>query len=305
MDFFEIEAFLALSESLHFARAATKINLSPSALSRLIFRLEEDMGVILVDRNTRTVKLTEEGETFLEFARETILLRDNMRLRIGKHDERLRGVLRIYASVTACYSILPPFVEALKSEHPEVRLSIETGDPADAAEAIRDGRVELALGALPLGGFPDLHSYSVRKTPLVFISSSSGEYGNLDLPPNDDTKLELILSTVPLILPKSGLARDRFNKWIQIRNIKAHIVAETEGNEAILALCRLGLGLGLVPRLVLENGPFAEGLALYHAGCDFGDYDIGFVQKSSTTGTDTAQRFRQTLTELIQRTYPE
>lgn len=307
MDFHELEAFLALAETLHFARAAAQVHISPSALSRLLGRLEEELDVPLFERDTRRVTLTDEGAAFLQFARDAIHKRDDLLLQIGERDDRLRGILRIYASVTACYSILPPFVETLSREHPALRLSVETGDPSDAADAVREGRVELALDALPEGGFKDLDCFSVQKTPLVFVSSTTGIYGHLDLPqdgkPGAPKKLEEILSSTPLILPKMGLARERFERWVKSHGIKPNIAAETAGNEAILALGRLGLGLGLVPRLVLENGPFAEGLVIYGAGPDFGDYDIGFVQKPATTGTDAAKKFRTAIADIIRRTY--
>jgi LysR family positive regulator for ilvC len=304
MDFFQIEAFLALSETKHFSRAAAIIHLSPSALSRMIGRLEEELGVILFERDTRRVSLTEDGETFLAFARETIHNRDDLRLQIGKRDGHLRGILRIYASVTACYSILPPFVEALNSGHPELRLSVETGDPADAVDAVREGRVELALGAIPPEGFPDLQFFSVKKSPLVFVSSSTGPYRNLDISGDHSRNLEMVLGKTPLILPKTGLARERFNRWTRTHGIKPSIVAETEGNEAILALGRLGLGLGFVPRIVLENSPFADGMKVYNSGEDFGDYDIGFVQKTGDTGSESVRSLRMVLSDVIQHIYP-
>ena len=313
MDFHGLEAFVALAETLHFARAAARMHLSPSALSRLLSRLEEELGVPLFERDTRRVVLTEEGADFLLFARETIHRRDDLCLRLGERDDKLRGILRVYASVTACYSILPPFAEAISREQPRIRLSVETGDPSGAAAAVREDRAELALDALPSGGFPDLDCHSVRKTPLVFISATTGAYGNLDLPPDGsdsdpeeqaDKKLEQVLSSVPLILAKTGLARDRLDRWARNRGIKPTIAAETAGNEAILALGRLGLGLGLVPRLVLENGPFAEGLTLYHAGPEFGEYEIGFVQKSPNSGTASMRKLRSAVADIIERTYP-
>jgi LysR family positive regulator for ilvC len=312
MDFHELEAFLALADTLHFARAAAQVYLSPSALSRLLSRLEEEVGVSLFERDTRQVSLTPEGETFLAFARETIHRRDDLKLRLGERDDSLHGILRVYASVTACYSILPPLVEALSREHPALKLSIETGDPSDAADAVREGRAELALDALPPSGFRDLSCYSVRKTPLVFVTSLSGAYSKIELALDSpsakhqgllsasmDKKLTRVLSSVPLILPRTGLARDRFDRWIRTHGIKPEIAAETAGNEAVLALARLGLGLGLVPRLVLENGPFAEGLVLYNAGPEFGDYEIGFVQKQASSGTDAAAYHQDNLSDKL------
>lgn len=287
MDFHELEAFLALSDSLHFARAADTMHLSPSALSRLIARLEEETGARLVSRDARRVSLTADGEHFRDFARESLHRKEDLALRLSSTDTRLRGIVRVYASVTACYSILPPFVAALSATHPELRLSVETGDPASASDAIREGRAELAVSAIPPGGFADLESHSVRKTPLVFASSGAGAFGSLDLaraPFPGSAHLERAISGLPVILPRSGLARQRFDLWIKNRFDRVglerpQIAAETAGNEALLALARLGLGLALVPRLVLDNTPFADGLTIYSTGPDFGDYDIGIVHR--------------------------
>jgi len=307
MDFHELEAFDALAKYLHFAKAAQAIHTSPSALSRLVCRLEEELGSRLFERDTRRVALTEDGEAFLAFARDSLHRRDDLRLRIGKRDEKLRGILRVYASVTACYTILPPLVALLSADHPELRLTIHTGDPARAEDAVREGRAELGLTALPEGGFPDLDCFSVRRSPLVYAARANGPYGRLALTLEGRKAgaaaaraLAEALPGIPLILPAAGLARDRFDRWTRERGIKARIAAEAEGNEAVLALAHLGLGLGLAPKLVLDSGPFAEGLVLYGAG--LGDYDIGFVQKNGEAGGE-AQKRRQAIDEILKRAY--
>jgi LysR family positive regulator for ilvC len=101
------------------------------------------------------------------------------------------------------------------------------------------------------------------------------------------------------------LARERFDRWTRDRSVKPRVAAETAGNEAILALARLGLGLGLVPRLVLENGPFAAGLVLYAAGSAFGDYDIGFTLRSPGTGSEAEKRLRAAIGALLETAYPQ
>lgn len=318
MDFNSLRAFIALSESLHFARAAYKVHLSPSALSRLISRLEDEVQTPLFERDTRQVSLTPAGKEFLAFARESLLRLEELEVSLNQSETQFQGTLRVYASVTACYSILPEFVEALAKKYPAVRLSVETGDPAGAAEAIRENRAELAVAAIPGEGFSDLAYYSVRKTPLVFASSKNGLYGNLALPhtqgspilPFSNEKLFSILSTTPLILPLEGLSRQRFDTWakkMQETNkgtTHLEITAEAAGNEALLALARLGLGLALVPRLVLDNSPFSEGLVLYEAGPDFGEYDIGFLMQKNGDGSSPSVKRRAMIAELITHTFP-
>jgi len=314
MDFHELEAFVSLARHLHFARAAAAVHTSPSGLSRLLSRLEEELGVRLFERDTRKVELTEEGESFLSFAQESLHRRDDLRLRLNAGGGKLRGLLRVYASVTACYSILPPFAAALAAAYPEIRLSVETGDPAGAEEHVREGRVELSLVAIPPKGFSDLDCFSVRRSPLVLTASAAGSYGDLDLkrtaepgfpPAERDRLFRHAISAAPMIVARTGLSRERFDRWVRERSIKPHVAAETAGNEAILALARLGLGLGLVPRIVLENSPFSQGLVIYEAGSEFGEYDIGFVQRPVGSGSEANRRLRSAVLELLTSTYPD
>jgi LysR family positive regulator for ilvC len=291
MDFVELEAFVALAQHLHFAKAAEALNASPSTLSRIVGRLEEDVGARLFERDTRRVALTAAGRTFLAFAEESLRGRTQLRQSLDSLDGRLRGTLRVYASVTACYTILPPLVEALAREHPELKLSVETGDPADAEGVLREGRVDLALAALPEGGFPGMDCFSVRKTPLVFVAAQGLVGGQ-----GPDW------ATVPLILPRRGLARDRFDRWARQQDLHVHLAAETAGNEAILALARLGQGLGLVPRIVLDNSPFSEGLQVWVPDPDLGNYDIGFVLPPWKPGSDRG--LRTAVLGLLPRVYP-
>jgi len=67
----------------------------------------------------------------------------------------------------------------------------------------------------------------------------------------------------------------------------------------LLALARLGLGLALIPHLVLDNSPFSEGLTIYQAGSHFGDYDIGFIQQPSKLPDSR----KQAIADLITRVY--
>jgi LysR family positive regulator for ilvC len=70
----------------------------------------------------------------------------------------------------------------------------------------------------------------------------------------------------------------------------------------VLALAHLGFGLGLVPRLVLENGPFAAGLVLYAASEELGDYDIGFVWREAPADARQA-RPGTAIGEILARAY--
>ena len=293
MNFYELEAFLALAKTLHFGKTASKLNMSPSALTRLISRLEEELGVSLFDRNNRQIYLTEQGKIFEKFAQESLSKRADLKVSLSGNGERIEGVLPLYASVTACYTVLPDFIKRLTEKYPGIQLSVETGDPAAAISAVKENRALLAIGAIPETGLASMETVSVVKTPLVYAASKNGPYTKLEGSPQD------ILSSVPLVLPKAGLARSCFDKWIKSRNVKPIIAAETEGNEAILAIAQLGLGIGLVPQIVLENGPYRGEFIIHTAGNILGYYDVGFIRKATISGTTSSRRIQEAVENIL------
>lgn len=293
MNFYELEAFLALAKTLHFGKTASKLNMSPSALTRLISRLEEELGVSLFDRNNRQIYLTDQGKIFEKFAQESLSKRADLKVSLSGNGERIEGVLPLYASVTACYTVLPDFIKRLTEKYPGIQLSVETGDPAAAISAVKENRALLAIGAIPETGLASMETVSVVKTPLVYAASKNGSYTKLEGSPQD------ILSSVPLVLPKAGLARSRFDKWIKSRNVKPIIAAETEGNEAILAIAQLGLGIGLVPQIVLENGPYKGEFIIHTAGNILGYYDVGFIRKATISGTTSSRRIQEAVESIL------
>ncbi len=293
MNFYELEAFLELSKTLHFARSAEKLNVSPSALSRIITRLEEETGTLFFERDNRSVTLTKNGAAFADFARTCIEKRDDLHATLSQKHTSVAGTLHVFASVTACYSVMPPFIKRLNERYPDIHLSIETGDPALAPASIKSGRAELAVAAIPEHGFVGFDTVPVLRTPLVFAASTGGRYAEVSGSPQD------IVSSVPLILPKAGLARERFNLWVESRNVHPVIAAETEGNEAIMALVQLGLGIGLVPQIVLTNGPYINGFTCHTAGNALGYYEVGFIQRLQTGGSEGVRRMRDAVTSVL------
>ena len=293
MNFYELRAFIALSDDLHFGKAASELNMSPSALSRLISRLEDEVQTVLIDRSNRQVQLTQDGRTFYNFAKESTEKYKDMLQEISSGKDVLKGTLHLYASVTACYSVLPEFIKKFTAKYPEIQLSVETGDPAGAIEAVKNGSAALAVAAIPEKGLASMQTVSVLKTPLVYAAAKNGPFTQIYGSPQD------IVSSVPLVLPKTGLARTRFDKWIKSRNVKPNIAAETEGNEAILSLVQLGLGIGLVPQIVLENGPYKDEFVIHQAGNALGWYDVGFIRKADITGTTMTRRLHQAVENVL------
>ncbi len=83
LDLRQLDAFVAVAEELHFGRAAARIHIAQSPLSRIIQKLESELGTLLFVRNNRNVRLTPAGEALLDGARDLLDLADLVAARVA------------------------------------------------------------------------------------------------------------------------------------------------------------------------------------------------------------------------------
>ncbi len=120
----ELEVFHCVTKHASYAKAAEELSLSPSAVSRIVSRLEERLGARLVQRTTRKLSLTEVGQAF--HARTTQILADLAEAQEEAQQETLkpRGTLRVTASVVFGQLHVAPLFERLLGAHPELTLDL-------------------------------------------------------------------------------------------------------------------------------------------------------------------------------------
>ena len=248
-----LRQFVELSRALHFGRAAQACHVSPSALSRSVQRLELQLGEQLFERQHHNVTLTPTGEAFRRHA--LSVLEEWKRFeaeRAGSHGV-LTGTVHVYCTVTAAQSIVPDLIGRVRRAHPSIRIELATGYAADAIEQLRGGDIDVSVAALPSRLPAGIVSRLLTTTPVVFVGP------NVEGPVGEAIRSRPIdWSAVPLVLPAHGLAREYADRWLGRRRITPTVYAEIQGHEAILALVALGCGVGVVPRLVLENSALRD-----------------------------------------------
>ncbi len=256
-----LNAFIKTAELLHFGRASRACNLSPSALTRTIQRLEEEIGQPLFLRDNRSVALTAAGTELLGYARNTVLEWKSFQKSMASTNHQVSGTLSLYASVSAVYSLLPRLLETYRSSHPEVQLELRTGDAEKAVEQVLSGEIDLAVAALPDRKQAQLEFMPLAETPLVFIA------------PNPLDRIDF--SQTPLVVPQSGVARHRLDVWLKEHGILPTISSEVSGNEALIAMVRLGAGVGIVPKLALDRSPFLGEVCVVKNSPNLAPYVVG------------------------------
>ncbi len=268
MDFHSLELFLNLSNTLHFGKTSGACHISPSALSRTIQRLEDEIGQPLFIRDKRSVTLSAAGLNFKRFAQETVDRWEQFRNSLIQED--LRGEIMLYGSVTAAYGVLSDLFSTFRDLYPQIHLRLETGDSAQAVERVAEGLADVAVAAKPDVLPKNLLFKTLAVTALRFIGPvvACNVTSMIDIDP-------IPWEEVPLILAGRALSRRRVEEWFRGHGFRPNIYAEVAGHEAILSMVRLGCGVGAVPELVIENSIFKDDVRLLEVTPELPPYDVG------------------------------
>lgn len=281
MDIRSLTLFLHLADSLHFGRTSRACNITRSGLTRTIQRLEQDLDDQLFLRNNRSVQLTETGRLFREYASDVVHRYRSLKTNIAA-DNRLRGELSIYCSVTAILSILPSILNTFRREYPDIHLKLSTGDAAMAMTRLENGEADITIAALPEHLPAHIKFLRLLETPLIFIGPDNRE--------NSDAPIEKWLKQ-GVIMPERGLSRIRCERWFAEKKIHPEIYSYVAGNEAMIAVVAMGGGVGVVPELVLENSPLRRQVTTLHATPELEPFDVGICTTKSSRGNPIISAF--------------
>ncbi len=268
MDNRDLKLFKHLTSSLHFGQTSRACHVTPSALTRIIQRLEEELGETLFFRDNRSVSLTAAGRVFRLYADDALQRYEMLRGDLSM-EEGLGGEITLYCSVTAAYSILPAIFQKFRSVHPGVHINLQTGDAALALTKLQNKEVDITVAALPDSLPERVEVLEILETPLVFIVPSA-------FPETIQYQEERVdWSRTPVIIANFGLSRERTDRWFLEKNIVPNVYAQVAGNEAIIAMVALGCGVGVVPGLVLEKSPLQEQIDVVAVSPELESFSIG------------------------------
>lgn len=279
-----LEQFLALADTLHFGQASNACHISISALSRNIRSLEDELGVLLFSRDNRTVALTPEGEKFQTYARATTQGWQSIRNELADHSNELLGEVSMYCSVTAAYTILFDLLNNFRVTYPGIELKLHTGNPDLSITRIIEGREDITIAAHPKSLPRGVIFKPVTISPLLFIAPKEQSD---NIPRDPDVPLSAPhgakkWANVPMILSEGGLARNRIDAWFKTMGVTPRIYAQVAGFEAIVSMVSLGLGIGVVPKIVLDNSPMVNRIQVLKVKPELESYNIGlFTMKKN------------------------
>lgn len=229
-----LRAFVAVVESGGFSQAAERLLRGQSAVSLQIKRLEDRLGVRLLDRGPRHVTLTSEGELILDHARRILSLNDELVSRL--REPELSGLVRLGAPEDFATSHLPSVLARFSRSHPRVALEVTCELTLELLQRFQAGGLDLALVKRePMG---HLGGVRVWREPLVWVASGRAVCETPDA-------LPLVVSPRPCVYRKRATdALDTQGRPWRI----AYTCGSLTGNHAAV---RAGLGVTVLPKAMV------------------------------------------------------
>lgn len=249
MNLRHLEVLEAVAEAGTFTGAAQHLYLTQSAVSHAIAELERQTGSALFDRLPRGVRLTPCGVLLLEEAKVILSSCRDLAGRMDRLEEA--APIELVSSITIASFWLPQILHRLQGRRPDLQVRVRVVSAAAATNIMRKGEADLALieGVAPEG---------------PFLSEGFGSYRlwaacapDFPLPPEALTPH--CFCAMPLLLREPGSAiRDKLDSTLYLAGQTAHHVWESVNSTALLEAAKAGLGITVLPELLLRE-PLAQG----------------------------------------------
>jgi DNA-binding transcriptional LysR family regulator len=165
-----VEAFYWVATLKSVSRAAEKLFLTQSAMSARIAALEEELGVLLLDRRDKQFRLTVAGGRFVGYSQKLLAMQREIKAEMGSGLE-VPESLRVGAIESALHSWLIPWIETLRREQPGLALELTVETTPVLMDQVQRGALDLVFAALPAGG-DGVRTKSLPAMPMVFVGQA-------------------------------------------------------------------------------------------------------------------------------------
>ncbi len=277
MDIQGIQAFLTVSATGSFSRAAETLFLTQPAISKRIQTMEHSLGITLFDRVGKTVRLTEAGHALLPACQRIIdEIAESQRI-ISNLRKTTSGTLQLATSHHIGLHRLPAVLRKYSVRFPDVELKLSFMDSEEACQQIINGNIELALITLPDASDDRLEMKPVWHDPLTIVVSTQHALAA------DSARTKSKLLEHAAILPSRGTyTRKLIDQALGI-NESVNTLLETHYLETIKAMVQAGLGWSMLPLSMLDDSLAALDIKHVHT-----TRQLGFVTHSMRTNSNAA-----------------
>jgi len=241
MKFEDLDAFVHVARQGGFSRAATEMRIAQSALSRRVTRLEHELGVRLLARHGRGVRLTEHGMVLLDRAAGLMTELQSIEHDLLSLATEPAGDVRIALPPTTAQVMVPLVVAELREKFPRIKLHVREGFSGFIHDWVVEGKVDLAVLYNPEPS-AEVQITPFLREPLYLVAPTAGPAPPDRLLKDGSVRLKQ-LGALPLILPShSHSLRTLLERLAAEHRFSLQVVNEVDGMRATKGMVEAGLG---------------------------------------------------------------
>lgn len=297
MDFKQIEAFANVVKYKSFSKAGDACFLTQPTISAHINILEKELGVKLIERNSKVVKPTRQGELFFQYATDMLNTRERAVHSICGSSSHVEGILEIQASAIPGQYLVPELLCKFAKKYPNVKYYLEQSDSQMVIENLLENKGE--IGFTGDKSESRLQYLSLKKDKAVLITPNNQKFGEL-LKKGKSIKMKDFIQEPFLFREKGSGTRKEFEDKIEAMGYspkKLHSIARINSMEAIKQAVSFGLGVSIVSEIATESSGVAGDYLVFDIEDCAMERDFYLVVNPKVTLSPVAETFKNFVLE--------
>ncbi len=283
-----LRTLVAIAETDTFSAAADVVHITHAAVSQQMQALEDELGVKLFDRDTRTPKLTPAGRQIVAKAQKLISDYDNLVPSV-LNDDGLHGVIKLGVLRTTLTGLVPQAMAALKQKYPEIGLHLRPGLTGTLLAEVERNNLDAAITTKPHLLPAGVVFRELAVEPMHLIAA---------IEETSDDPIAL-LKTRPFIrFDRTAVVGALIENWILSKRIQVNEMMELDSPEAIASMVHANLGVSIVPDLVVTP-PEAIPVKRLSLGPDAPERTLGLVHREDQLKTRALDELFEALSGVV------
>lgn len=248
MELRHLRYFVAVAEEEHITRAAQRLGIQQPPLSQQIQQLESELGVKLLDRKPRSVRLNAAGKVFLSEARRVLVIADRAVQRVRDFDLGKEGSLRVgMTSSASMHHCTLQIIRSFKAKYPLVNLKIEEGANQDLLNSVEQENLDIAVVRAGVDRYQTLSEHQIDDEPMMVAIPAE-----FDVPGDGPLRLEDFIS-FPFVRYRQANSAgvwSSFETLCRRHGKEIRVIDEAPRIMSAIHLASAGFGITVVPRSV-------------------------------------------------------
>ncbi|HZK32962.1 MAG TPA: selenium metabolism-associated LysR family transcriptional regulator [Tissierellaceae bacterium] len=250
MEFNQLESFLKVVKHKSFSKAAKELYLTQPTISNNIQNLEKELKTTLLDRKSRTICLTDSGKIFYKYAVELINIRDQAKINIIDHSNKMEGIIEINASSIPEQYILPYIIKDFTEKYPHLSFTVNNKNSKNIVDDILQGKETFGIVGAKYNSSM-LEYINFYEDELVLAVANK-----YNIPMDETVNIDFLFSKNFIIRKKGSGTRLLIENSLKEHDLNLNdlnICSIIDNNEMIKKMIELDLGVSFLSRISLKN----------------------------------------------------